>query len=243
MNRTPALTKNDEPPDYLPEPLWRYLAAVTDRVEHCDGGTHREGQLLYWSRSRLLQVIGADVDRIPLGQVHDRVRDHIGGQAASSARAGRRRCPRGQVFLDDVVLDGAGEELRLGALFLGHDLIERKQPHCGGVDGHRGVHVGQRQTIEQPPHLAQVRDRHPDLADLAASQRRVRVVAGLGRKVEGDRQSGLALGEIASEELVGICRRTVSGIRSHHPRVITARILRIGHVWSVGPLGAPGTAV
>ena len=47
-------------------------------------------------------------------------------------------------------------------------------------------------------HVAQVRDRHPDLADLAAGQRVVGVVAGLGGQVEGDRQPGLPLGEVQS---------------------------------------------
>ena len=47
---------------------------------------------------------------------------------------------------------------------------------------------------EQRPHVSQVSDRDADLADLAASQLVVRVVAGLRRQVEGDRQPGLALG-------------------------------------------------
>ena len=46
-------------------------------------------------------------------------------------------------------------------------------------------------------HVALVRDRHADLADLAAGQLVVGVVAGLGGQVEGDRQAGLALGQVA----------------------------------------------
>jgi hypothetical protein len=44
-------------------------------------------------------------------------------------------------------------------------------------------------------------DGHADLADLARA-RVVAVVAGLGRQVEGDRQAGLALGEVAAVERV-----------------------------------------
>ena len=48
------------------------------------------------------------------------------------------------------------------------------------------------------PHVAQVADRDADLADLAAGELVVRVVAGLGRQVEGDRQTGLALAQVAA---------------------------------------------
>ena len=44
----------------------------------------------------------------------------------------------------------------------------------------------------------------PDLADLAAGQLVVGVVAGLGRQVEGDRQAGLALGQVAPVQRVGL---------------------------------------
>ena len=84
-----------------------------------------------------------------------------------------------------------------------------------------------RQASNSAPHLTQMRDRHADLADLAAGERRVRVVAGLGRQVEGDRQSGLPLGQVAPIQRVGFRRRTVPGIRSHHPGAIAARILRL----------------
>ena len=50
--------------------------------------------------------------------------------------------------------------------------------------------------------MAEVHDRHADLADLALGQRRVRVVPGLGGQVEGDRQPGLALGQVRPVQLV-----------------------------------------
>ena len=42
-------------------------------------------------------------------------------------------------------------------------------------------------------HVAEMRDRHADLADLAARQRMIAVVAGLCRQVEGDREAGWPL--------------------------------------------------
>ena len=107
--------------------------------------------------------------------------------------------------------------VEVGVLLLGDDLVEREQPHRGGVDRHRGVHLGERDVVEEPPHLAEVRDRDADLADLAAAERVVGVVAGLGRQVEGDRQAGLALREVGAVERVGRGRGRVAGVRPHHP--------------------------
>ena len=139
----------------------------------------------------------------------------------------RRRRPRRedvrparQVLLDDVVLGRALELGDVRALLLGDHLVERQQPHGGGVDRHRGVHLLQGDVLEQPPHVAEVRDRHADPADLAAGEDVVGVVAGLGRQVERDRQAGLALGEVAPVQLVGRLGRGVPGVRPHEPRPV-----------------------
>ena len=57
-------------------------------------------------------------------------------------------------------------------------------------------------AVEQLAHVAEVGDRHADLADLAPGQGVVGVVAGLGGQVEGDRQAGLPLGQVGPVELV-----------------------------------------
>ena len=70
-------------------------------------------------------------------------------------------------------------------------------------------------------HVAEMGDRHADLADLAAGERVVAVVAGLGRQIEGDREAGLALGEIAA----GRARSTLRPSNGRH-RCGTARACR-----------------
>ena len=128
---------------------------------------------------------------------------------------GRRRKHVGaarQIFLDDVVLDRAGQRSARRALLVGDRDVERHQPRRGGVDGHRGVHRGERNAVEQRAHVAEVRDRHADLADLAARQHVIAVVAGLGRQIERDREAGLALGEIFPIERIRT-RRPSNGRR------------------------------
>ena len=110
--------------------------------------------------------------------------------------------------------------VEVGVLLLGDHLVERQQPHRGGVDGHRRVHLRQRDVVEETAHLAEVRDGYADLADLAARKRRVGVVAGLGRQVEGDGEAGLPLGEVGAVERVGRRGGRVAGVRPHHPGAV-----------------------
>ena len=160
-------------------------------VEHGDGVGQREGQLLHRRRAGLLQVIGADVHRVPLRHLAVGEGDHVGGEP--QRRLGREDVgAAGEVFLDDVVLRRALRAWRVDALLLGHRDIEREQPRRRRVDRHRGVHAVERDAVEQGAHVAEMADRHADLADLALGQRMVGVVAGLGRQIEGDREAGLA---------------------------------------------------
>ena len=85
--------------------------ALARRVEHRDRVAHRVGDLLHRRRAGLLQVVAADVDRVPLRDVLDRVGDHVRDQP--HRRAGREGVgPARQELLDDVVLRRAAE-LRL----------------------------------------------------------------------------------------------------------------------------------
>ena len=58
---------------------------------------------------------------------------------------------------------------------------------------------------------------HADPADLAFGLGRVRVVAHLGRQVEGDREAGLALLEQVAEALVGLLGGGEAGVLAHRP--------------------------
>jgi hypothetical protein len=99
--------------------------------------------------------------------------------------------------------------------------VEPQQPGGGGVDRHRRVHVVERYLVEQGLHVAAVSDRDADLADLAAGEDVIGVIAGLGRQVEGDREPGLALGQVAPVELVRAPRVGVPGVGAHHPGAVT----------------------
>ena len=68
------------------------LAGVLHRVQHRHRGGQGIGQFLHRGGARFLQVIAADVGRIPLGNVLDRVADDIGDQPHRRPRRDRYRC-------------------------------------------------------------------------------------------------------------------------------------------------------
>ena len=105
----------------------------------------------------------------------------------------------------------------LDALGLGRRDVEGEQDRRRGVDGHRGADVAQRQPVEEDRHVGQAADRHADPADLAFGCGGVRVVAHLGRKVEGDRQARLAVVEQVAETSVGLLGRGEPGVLTHRP--------------------------
>ena len=79
------------------------------------------------------------------------------------------------------------------AVLLRHRHVQREQPGRRRVDRHGGVHLVERDAVEERVHVALVGDRHADLADLAAGELVVGVVARLGGQIEGHRQPRLAL--------------------------------------------------
>ncbi len=197
-------------------------AALAQEVEQPDRGGQREGQLLRRRGPGLLQVIGADVGRVPLRHPVDAVLVHLRGEP----HAGRRRedvRAAGQVLLDDVVLRGAAQAALVDAALARQGDVEREQPHRGPVDRHRRVGAGQVDAVEQDAHVVERVDRHPDLADLGPGQRMVRRVAALGRQVERDRQPGLPVREVVAEELVRRPRARVPGVGAKDPRPIRRR--------------------
>ena len=125
-----------------------------------------------------------------------------------------------EVLLDDVVLGRALERGALDPVLVGDRDVEAEQPGGGRVDRHRRVHLVERDAVEERVHVALVGDRDADLADLAAREHVVGVVAGLGGQVEGDREPGLALGEVAPVELVRAPGVRVPGVGAHHPGAV-----------------------
>ena len=103
MNFTPELTKKLIRPTALGNSVGRNGAARFRGIEHGDGRCQREGRFFHRVGARFLQMIGAEIDRIPFRHFRRRERDHVGGEPE---RRFRRKDvgPAREIFLDDVVL-------------------------------------------------------------------------------------------------------------------------------------------
>ena len=152
----PGIDEERDAADHLAEFLLRDLAGLLHRVEHRDRGREREGQFLHRRRARFLQMIGADVHRIPFRQFGRGEDRHVLDQPHGRRRRKHIGAAR-QILLDDVVLDRAGQRRARRALLVGDRDVERHQPRRGGVDGHRRVHRGERNFVEQRAHVAEMR--------------------------------------------------------------------------------------
>jgi hypothetical protein len=202
--------------------------ALAHAVQHRLRRRQRIGDLLNGRGAGLLQVVRADVDRVPLRNLVDGEGDHVRDQPHRGLRRERVGAAR-QELLDDVVLGRALKGARLDAVLLRHRHVQGQQPGGRGVDRHRRVHLVERDAVEQGVHVALVGDRDPDLADLAAGELVIGVVASLGGEIEGHREAGLALCEIAPVELIRLPRRRMAGIGAHHPGGVALGEAMLGH--------------
>jgi len=227
--------------DDLGEAVGRDDAALADGIEDADGVGEGEGELLHGSGAGFLQVVAADIRGVPLRQVIEAVLVHLRDEA--EARLGREDVgAAGEVFLNDVVLGGALELADVLAAFAGDADVEGEQPHGGGVDGHRGVHLCEGDALEELVHIVDGVDRDADLADLGQGEGVVGGVAGLGGQVEGDGEAGLPGGEVLPVEGVGGGGAGVAGVGAEDPGAVFRRVA-VGVVEAVGQAlggGLPG---
>ena len=151
------------------------------------------------------------------------------------------------VFLENVVLDGAGNLLPVGALLFRHDQIHRPEHAGRRIDGHRGGDVFEADAVEENLHIFERIDGDAALADLAFAGRMIGVVAHQRGQIEGDRESAAAMFEKIFVALVGFFGRGEAGEHAHRPelaavagRVNAARVGRlagIAEVLIVVPVG------
>ena len=101
-------------------------------------------------------------------------------------------------------------------------LLQGKEPRRRGVDCHRGVHAVEGDALKESQHVAKVRNGHADLADLAAGELVICVVARLGRQIEGDRKARLTPRQVRPVKRIRGRRRSMPRIGPEEPRLIPA---------------------
>ena len=122
------------------------------------------------------------------------------------------------VFLQDVILQRAGNFLPVRALLFCNREIHRPDHSGGRVDGHGSGDVAQGNLVEEHFHVGQGADGHATFADFAFGERMVRVVAHQGRQIESGGEPGLTLGEQIAEAGVGVLRGAEARELAHGPQ-------------------------
>src|SRR5437667_3712857 len=200
---------------------WREVVDFQTAVDAPADVLHpvREGEreFLRRGRARLADVIPADRNRVPFGNV---LRAEFERLHDDPPRRLRRIDPLllGLVLLQDVVLNRPPKPRpRHPTAFRPPDV---HRPDDGGraVDRHRRADAADIDPAEQDPHVLQ--RRHGDAArpELPFRLRLVRVISVEGRHVERDAEAGLAVGDQILESAVRVRRAPHSGEHPHRPQ-------------------------
>ena len=109
----------------------------------------------------------------------------------------------GQVLLQDIVLNGAGQFLLGHPLFFGRNDEAGQNRQDRAVHGHGDGHVVERDLIEEDFHVFDRINGNTDLSDIADDPGIVRVVSSVGSQIKGDGKPLLPGGEVFSIKGVG----------------------------------------
>ena len=150
------------------------------------------------------------------GSCRDRVFDRIAHEPDGGIHGEDPRAAADHL-LEDVVLGGGADLLFRISELLGHGLVHGQ--HDGGhrVDRQPGSDPVQGNVLEGDLEIPQGVHRHADPADFPHDPGVIRIVAHLGRQVEGDVQAGLAVGDHQLEALVGLLRGAEAGVLPGRP--------------------------
>ena len=130
----------------------------------------RIGQLKIVRGASLLHMVARHRDEIELR--------HLGGAIGENVRndphRGGRRVDIGVAhheFLQNIILNGAGQRRRGNALFLGRCDEQRQHRHHRAIHRHRDRHAVERNVTEQQRHIGDGINGYPGHADIIGNQR------------------------------------------------------------------------
>ena len=221
-------------------------AAAARPLDVFDAVVDRESEFLQRGRSGFANVVAADRDGV---EARRKFRSELEG-VDHQAHRGRGRIDvflLRDVFLQNVVLDGAGNLLPVGALLFRHHQIHRPEHAGRRIDGHRRGDLFEVDAVEEDLHIFERIDGDAALADFAFAGRVIGVVAHQRGQIEGDREPAAAVFEQIFVALVGFFGRGEAGEHAHRPelaavagRMNAARVGRlagIAEVLIVVPVG------
>src|SRR6266436_887111 len=185
-------------------------------VVDVEAGGEREGDFLDGGRAGFANVVAGNGDGVPLGKMAAAPGENVGDDAHGGAH-GIDISAAGDVFLEDIVLHGAGKFLQAGALAFRDGYVQAEEDGGRCVDGHGGGNSFEGVAVEKSFHVFEGIDGHADFADFAEGERVVGVHADLRGQIEGDGEAGLALAQEIAIALVGFSGGAEAGVLAHSP--------------------------
>jgi len=190
-------------------------------------------------------VVSGDRNGVPLWNLLGTVGKNVSDQ--SHGRARREHVgSSSDVFLQNVVLDGAPEARRRCTLLFSCDDVHGQKYHGRGVDGHGGADFIERNAVEQHLHVFNTADRHANFSDFPERELIVGVHAKLGWQIKGHGKSHLTTLKEEFEPFVGLLCAGKTGILAHgpiptavHVRMNPSRV-RWSAGWRTRPVGILG---
>ena len=179
----------------------------------------RKSRLEHRIRARFHDVIAADRNGVVARHVFRAVGDDVG----NDPHGGPRRIDVGvarQKFLEDVILNGAGELLLRYALLLGGHDVSRQDRQDGAVHRHGNGHLVERNPVEKDFHVLDGIDGNPRLPHVSRHTRMVGVVAPMSRQIKSDGQARLPRGQILPVKCIGFLGRGESRVLADRPGLV-----------------------
>ena len=176
----------------------------------------RKGDLLHGRRTGLAHVVATDRNCIPLGHFGGAIAENVGDQPHGRPRR-EDIGATGDIFFENVILDGAAQLVGRHALLLAHSNDHRQQNRGRRVNRHANAHLVERDAVEQRFHVVQAADRDADFAHFTFGQLMIGVIANLRGQVKGDGKAGLATFEQIVVAAIALGRGAKTGILAHGP--------------------------
>ncbi len=163
-------------------------------------------QLNFLRGTRLLHVVPADADGIESGHVLGRVGKNVTDDTHRRRRRIDERVPHHE-FLENVVLNGAGQLIPAHPLFLSRHYVECQNGQHRPIHGHADAHLVQWDTLEEPLHVLDAVDGHTCFAHVSLNAGVVAVVTPVGGQIKCHTQSLLSCRQISAVKGVAfLCR-------------------------------------
>ncbi|EKD50471.1 MAG: hypothetical protein ACD_62C00532G0003 [uncultured bacterium] len=176
-----------------------------------------KGQFLYGCGARFTNVITGDRYRVPFGQVLCAIFDGVDHQFDSGLRRDEVRV-LGNVFFQDVILDGAAHFFKIASLLLRRGDEKGQHDRGRAVDGHGDRDLFQIDAVKQGFHVFKAVDGHTALAHLSQASGIIGIVPHQCGKMKRRGEACLPVLQKIFETLVGVARRTKARKLTHGPQ-------------------------